>query len=128
MPFLRNSLRWKHGCLCQPSRQPTKKRKGTFWFTASYFFFWAFSAAFVTLPDVRSLWLTLCNRRQEEFSILQNNSCWSFRMWNIWPVQALVEPALPSRYSFFYNLDYHFASPAAFLRQCHLLSCFENWS
>lgn len=32
--------------------------------TPSYFFFWAFSAALVTLPDEGSLKLTLCNKIQ----------------------------------------------------------------
>jgi len=77
-PFLRNSLRWKkcfNSHLERKRRQLTLKKR---WratggvescnettatdgpiSTPSYFFFWAFSAAFVTLPLVTSLVVTL---------------------------------------------------------------------
>ena len=79
-PFLRNSLRWKkcfNSHLERKRRQLTLKKR---WratggvescnettatdgpiSTPSYFFFWAFSAAFVTLPLVTSLVVTLWN-------------------------------------------------------------------
>lgn len=86
--FLLNSLRWKqcfrtpltgrfhNKCvcgilevmdwMCRDVASPQYLMASN---TPSYFFFWAFSAALVTLPDEGSLKLTLCNKTDKQIRI-----------------------------------------------------------